>query len=86
MTDKAAIPKLILIDAVEGINVAQSDYHNEIVSLRTQINGLKRLCGMVKSRELAFEKATEGKLNYFQFGGTGDEEKEPKFITRCVTS
>jgi hypothetical protein len=75
MTD---VPKSerVLIDALERIEVPRDDYFNEIHSLRTLHMGMRALCGMIKSKEIAFARAGGDKLKVFQFGATTPQEQE----------
>lgn len=68
--------KLVLIDGVEHIEVSQDDFYNEIRTLRTLLMGLKQICGMIKSKELAFERAGGDKLKVFTMGATSSQEQE----------
>ena len=75
MTDVAK-KDFILIDALERIEVPRDEYFNEINSLRTLHMGLRTLCGMIKSREIAFARAGGDKVKVFQFGATTPQERE----------
>ena len=76
-------PKPVLLDGIERLEVAQSDYFNEIVSLRTLIMGLRQLYGMVKSKEIAFDRAGGDKVKVFAFGFASEAEREFLEMVAC---
>jgi len=61
-------PNPVLLDGIERLQVAQSDYFNEIRSLRTLIMGLRQIYGMINSREAAFARAGGDKYKVVVYG------------------
>ena len=76
-------PTLVQLDGIERLEVAQSDFANEIGSLRTLIMGLRQLYGMVKSKEEAFARAGGDKFIVHEYGGTNAAEREMLDVVAC---
>lgn len=75
---------LVLIDGVEHIEVSRDDFFNEIRTLHTLFIGLRNLTGMLKRREVEFERAGGDKIKVFKFGGHSDEEVEFLDFVACI--
>jgi hypothetical protein len=76
-------PSMILLDGIERLEVSQSDYFNEIVTLRTLIMGLRQLYGMVKSKEVAYERAGGDKVSGGFYGFASDAHRESLETIAC---
>lgn len=74
----------IMLDAIDPVKVDRAKYFNEIGPLRTLSNGLRELCGAIKRREVAFEKAGGDKLKVMMFGSTSPEDQYSLDITACM--
>lgn len=64
----------LLLDGIEELKVNRSEYVNEIGSLRTLFNGLRKLNKSVKRSEVAFEKAGGDRVKVWVFGGAMESQ------------
>lgn len=75
--------RLILLDGIEQIEVPGDDYLNEVVTLSTLRNGIRQLYGMVKKREVAFDRAGGSEYKMFSFGSKNPDERHVLETIAC---